>query len=83
MLPRCGIILQLAFLNVLLYYYYCVSILNLPITSKEVFMKKFILALLLAVSFTSMAMAHSGGTDANGCHTNSKTGDYHCHKSKN
>ncbi|TFH88884.1 YHYH domain-containing protein, partial [Vibrio ouci] len=22
------------------------------------------------------------GTDANGCHTNSKTGDYHCHNRK-
>lgn len=25
---------------------------------------------------------HSGGTDAQGCHTNHKTGDYHCHKPK-
>lgn len=25
---------------------------------------------------------HSGGTDAKGCHTNHKTGDYHCHKPK-
>lgn len=23
--------------------------------------------------------AHSGRTDANGCHNNRKTGDYHCH----
>lgn len=23
--------------------------------------------------------AHSGGTDKNGCHTNRKTGDRHCH----
>lgn len=23
--------------------------------------------------------AHSGGTDAYGCHTNHKTGGYHCH----
>lgn len=22
---------------------------------------------------------HSGGTDSNGCHTNHKTGEYHCH----
>lgn len=28
------------------------------------------------------AFAHGGGTDANGCHTNRKTGDYHCHKPK-
>lgn len=25
---------------------------------------------------------HSGGTDANGCHTNHSTGEYHCHKPK-
>lgn len=37
------------------------------------------LVLLLAGGF---AFAHSGGTDAQGCHTNRKTGDYHCHGSK-
>lgn len=25
---------------------------------------------------------HSGGTDAYGCHTNSQTGEYHCHRPK-
>lgn len=25
---------------------------------------------------------HSGGTDAQGCHTNHQTGVYHCHKPK-
>jgi endonuclease YncB( thermonuclease family) len=25
------------------------------------------------------AQAYGGGEDANGCHTNKKTGDYHCH----
>ena len=25
-------------------------------------------------------MAHGGGLDKNGCHTNRKTGDYHCHR---
>ncbi|WP_349496934.1 YHYH domain-containing protein [Campylobacter hyointestinalis] len=29
--------------------------------------------------FASFLYAHSGGTDSNGCHTNSKTGEYHCH----
>jgi hypothetical protein len=24
-------------------------------------------------------LQHSGGTDAYGCHTNHKTGNYHCH----
>ena len=32
--------------------------------------------------FCSAALSHSGGTDGNGCHTNSKTSDYHCHKPK-
>lgn len=27
-------------------------------------------------------IAHSGGTNANGCHTNRKTGDYHCPNAK-
>lgn len=26
------------------------------------------------------AVAHSGGLDRHGCHTNRKTGDYHCHR---
>lgn len=32
---------------------------------------------LLFVS--SPLLAHGGGLDRNGCHTNRKTGDYHCH----
>jgi hypothetical protein len=55
-------------------------------------MKKIILAtaalLALSVAFASMAstqalgveaLQHSGGTNSSGCHTNSKTGAYHCH----
>lgn len=26
--------------------------------------------------------AHPGGTNGDGCHTNRKTGDYHCHKAR-
>jgi len=37
-----------------------------------------VVALLLPVSVS----AHSGRTDSNGCHTNKKTGDYHCHGAK-
>lgn len=37
------------------------------------------IALLLACG---LVHAHSGGTDAQGCHTNRKTGDYHYHSSK-
>lgn len=28
----------------------------------------------------SGALAHGGGLNAEGCHTNRKTGDYHCHR---
>jgi hypothetical protein len=41
--------------------------------------------LLLAVIFAvcsflaTPAAAHPGGKDKNGCHTNRKTGEYHCH----
>lgn len=29
-----------------------------------------------------VTLAHSGGTDAKGCHTEKKTGNYHCHTPK-
>lgn len=44
-------------------------------------MRKFqfiLAAVLLAAS--GWAMAHGGGLNADGCHTNRKTGDYHCHR---
>lgn len=41
-------------------------------------MKRIIAAALIAMSAT-VAWAHSGGTDAAGCHYNHKTGGYHCH----
>ncbi|WP_352595126.1 YHYH domain-containing protein [Mesorhizobium sp. M0633] len=31
------------------------------------------------LTFATNDLAHGGGTDANGCHTNHKTGEYHCH----
>ena len=30
---------------------------------------------------SSSASAHGGGLNADGCHVNRKTGDYHCHRS--
>ncbi|MES0168053.1 YHYH domain-containing protein [Mesorhizobium sp. M0027] len=44
-------------------------------------MKIAILAALAAfiLALATSAYAHSGGTDKNGCHTNHKTGEYHCH----
>lgn len=35
--------------------------------------------LAIALTFSLSAFAHSGGTDANGCHHDRKTGGYHCH----
>ncbi|HGM5452327.1 DUF1283 domain-containing protein [Serratia marcescens] len=40
------------------------------------------LSLLLAILLTPSVMAHPGRTNADGCHTNRKTGEYHCHGSK-
>jgi len=39
----------------------------------------FILGITTFVLLCPSVLAHSGGTDANGCHTNKKTGEYHCH----
>lgn len=45
-------------------------------------MSEHLRAPLMAVAlFVSVAaMAHGGGLNADGCHTNRKTGDYHCHR---
>jgi hypothetical protein len=34
----------------------------------------------LAVAIAPGAHAHPGGLNAEGCHNNRKTGDYHCHR---
>ncbi|HFT6974617.1 TPA: YHYH domain-containing protein [Stenotrophomonas maltophilia] len=34
---------------------------------------------LLALLLSANALGHPGGLDRNGCQTNRKTGDYHCH----
>lgn len=39
-----------------------------------------IAACLACIVAPSAAYAHGGGLDANGCHTNRKTGEYHCHR---
>lgn len=41
-------------------------------------MRLSILLVLLALPAT--AIAHGGGLNAEGCHNNRKTGDYHCHR---
>lgn len=43
-------------------------------------MNKVVLMIGLVLSLMSgLAVAHGGGTDSAGCHTNHKTGVYHCH----
>jgi hypothetical protein len=39
-------------------------------------------ATILALSpmYVAPALAHGGGLNAEGCHNNRKTGDYHCHR---
>ncbi|WP_347881051.1 YHYH domain-containing protein [Acinetobacter sp. PK01] len=41
-------------------------------------MNKIVFFSLLILTVTNVN-AHSGGTNSQGCHTNSKTGDHHCH----
>jgi hypothetical protein len=41
-----------------------------------------VMYMTISVSLADMsesAIAHPGGLDAKGCHTNRKTGEYHCH----
>jgi hypothetical protein len=40
------------------------------------------LIVLAAIMLCSNVFSHGGGTNANGCHTNHETGDYHCHNKK-
>ena len=37
-------------------------------------------AVIVYLIASSSAFAHGGGLDKDGCHTNRKTGDYHCHR---
>ncbi|MBX8824728.1 YHYH domain-containing protein [Ochrobactrum sp. SFR4] len=42
-------------------------------------MRKFVISLSILLIGSASALAHSGGTDSKGCHTERKTGIYHCH----
>jgi hypothetical protein len=48
-------------------------------------MRSIVLVASLSVATLAMtggpALAHGGGLNAEGCHNNKKTGDYHCHRS--
>jgi len=42
-------------------------------------MKTLVAALVATGACVGSASAHPGGLNAEGCHNNRKTGDYHCH----
>ncbi|WP_132260308.1 YHYH domain-containing protein [Paucimonas lemoignei] len=39
-----------------------------------------LLMMALSTLFGAAALAHPGGLNGEGCHTNRKTGEYHCHR---
>lgn len=41
---------------------------------------RYVMTMAVATLWPVVAAAHGGGLDANRCHTNRKTGDYHCHR---
>ena len=41
--------------------------------------KQWLLLPWIIVAMPLPALAHGGGLNRDGCHTNRKTGDYHCH----
>lgn len=42
---------------------------------------RLLLCCVTTILLAMPAFAHGGGLNAQGCHTNRKTGDYHCHRS--
>jgi hypothetical protein len=44
--------------------------------------RRLLLAALLVALQAPPTSSHSGGTNADGCHTERRTGDYHCHTPK-
>lgn len=46
---------------------------------KDLSMKTIITALFVATVASTAAFAHSGGTNAAGCHNQTSNGTYHCH----
>lgn len=43
-------------------------------------MRVLLTAALLTLPLPTLAVAHPGGLNAEGCHNNRKTGGYHCHR---
>jgi hypothetical protein len=64
-------------------YYFCgvdnknVERLTKKVKTDESHLKHFVVLVLL---LPLVVWAHGGGLNAEGCHNNRKTGDYHCHR---
>lgn len=43
-------------------------------------MKTIAAGIFLSLLLAAPAFAHGGGLNSQGCHTNRKTGEYHCHR---
>ena len=39
-----------------------------------------LIAIVSTLLLPALALSHPGGLNAEGCHTNRKTGEYHCHR---
>ena len=44
--------------------------------------QKVVFILLVTFLLSTVSFAHKGRTNSKGCHTNRKTGEYHCYKKK-
>lgn len=44
--------------------------------------RKVVFILLATFLLSTVNFAHEGRMNSKGCHTNRKTGEYHCHKKK-
>ncbi len=56
--------------------------LPLRVTDMQANQALLIVILCLVTTWLRTADAHSGGLNAEGCHNNRKTGEYHCHGGK-
>lgn len=52
------------------------------LTSRRSLVSVLIAALVVAGITAPAVLAHSGGLNGEGCHTNRRTGDYHCHRAQ-
>lgn len=57
-------------------------VLNFAFFQTPIVMLPMKIPFLILLLMPAVALGHSGGTDAYGCHYDRKTGEHHCHKTK-